>query len=216
MTSGTWSPTRAGVFFVTRNDGALDAWDLFYRQTSPAYTHKVSDAPLSAVALQGASLERGGGRLLAVGDASGTITMLELSENLVTPQSSEKNSIGLMFERESKREETLEKRALALARAARSMKTAATGSPGGSNSANEAGEDSPEVDLVDPEVEEALKAVSASFTSLIGEQKAAEPEGAAPAVALSVSNVEAKEAEAEGAPAAAEDTEEGKAAESSM
>jgi hypothetical protein len=71
------------------------------------------------------------------------------------------------------------------------------------------------VDLVDPEVEEALKAVSASFTSLIGEQKAAEPEGAAPAVALSVSNVEAKEAEAEGAPAA-EDTEEGKAAESSM
>jgi len=107
---------------VTRNDGVLDAWDLFYRQNSPAYSHKVSNVPLSTVGVQPA-----GGRHIAVGDVTGTVSLLEMSENLSVPPHSEKMAMGLSFERESKREENLEKRALALARA----RKAVTGGGGG-------------------------------------------------------------------------------------
>lgn len=41
LTSGCFSPTRAGVFFVTRMDGVMDIWDHFYRQNEVAYSHKV-------------------------------------------------------------------------------------------------------------------------------------------------------------------------------
>lgn len=42
LTSGCFSPTRAGVFFVTRMDGVVDIWDYFYRQNEVAYSHKVT------------------------------------------------------------------------------------------------------------------------------------------------------------------------------
>lgn len=29
VTAGCWSPTRAGVFYVTRADGVVDVWDFF-------------------------------------------------------------------------------------------------------------------------------------------------------------------------------------------
>lgn len=42
LTSGCFSPTRAGVFFVTRTDGVVDIWDYYYRQNEVAYSHKAS------------------------------------------------------------------------------------------------------------------------------------------------------------------------------
>lgn len=41
LTGGCWSPTRPGVFFVTRMDGVVDMWDYHYRQNEVAYSHKV-------------------------------------------------------------------------------------------------------------------------------------------------------------------------------
>ena len=31
LTAGCWSPTRAAVFFLTRADGSIEAWDLLDR-----------------------------------------------------------------------------------------------------------------------------------------------------------------------------------------
>lgn len=31
LSDGCFSPTRMGVFFITRRDGWLDVWDLYYR-----------------------------------------------------------------------------------------------------------------------------------------------------------------------------------------
>lgn len=31
LTDGCWSPTRPGVFYLTRMDGFLDVWDFHYR-----------------------------------------------------------------------------------------------------------------------------------------------------------------------------------------
>lgn len=165
LTAGCWSPTRAGVFFTARMDGVVDCWDYYYRQNSCAYSHKVSDAALSSISVQG-SPQSGGGRLVAVGDVNGTVSLLELSENLAMAQHNEKVVIGAMFDRESKREENLEKRAQALARAARAAGSKGDSAPGAG------GEDGPERD---DGMEEVLRRVDTEFMNLI---KAAEEEDA--------------------------------------
>lgn len=108
LTAGCWSPTRAGVFFVTRMDGVVDIWDYFYRQNEVAYSHKVCDAMLSSIAVQGTS--QVGGKLVAIGDNTGTVSLLELCESLAAPQANERKAIDLMFEREMKQEKNLEAR----------------------------------------------------------------------------------------------------------
>lgn len=120
LTAGSWSPTRPGVFYTCRQDGVLDVWDYFNRQNAVAYSHKVSDVALSSISIQG-NMQNGGGKLVAVGDVNGTVSLLEVSDNLAVCQASEKVAIGLLFDRESKREENLEKRAQALARLARAQ-----------------------------------------------------------------------------------------------
>jgi len=41
MTSACWSPTRPGVFYTTKLDGTLDAWDLTYKHKEPVLSVKV-------------------------------------------------------------------------------------------------------------------------------------------------------------------------------
>jgi hypothetical protein len=105
-----------------------------------------------------------------------------MSDNLAVPESHEKNAIGVMFERESKREENLEKRALALARAARaaaSKREGAAASPTageskeGKEGGNASGEDSPGgaagAEVLDPATVEALGKIDATFRALLSE-----------------------------------------------
>ena len=47
---------------------------------------------------------------MAVGDVSGTISLLEVCESLAVSQSNERKAIDLMFEREMKQEKNLELR----------------------------------------------------------------------------------------------------------
>jgi dynein intermediate chain 2 len=135
-------------------------WDIYYRMSGPVYLHKVSDASLSCISVQG-SAQGGGGRLVAVGDVSGSVTQLEVSENLAASQPNEKLLIGAFFERESKREETLEKRAIALARAAKAAKSVPGGAELGSPMA------APVVDEVDAAVADTLKRIDGEFTVML-------------------------------------------------
>jgi len=102
LSAASWSPTRPGVFFLTRHDGHLDTWDYFYRMNEVSLSQKVSDSALTSLSVQA------GGSLAAVGDADGVITLMQLCEGLVHPGPNEKNIIGHMFERETKREKSLE------------------------------------------------------------------------------------------------------------
>jgi len=108
LTAACWSPTRTGVFYVARMDGVIDIWDYFYRQNEVAYSHKVGERGLSSVSVQGTT--QSGGRLVAVGDVSGVVSLLEVCESLAHSQQNEKQAIAGMFERETKREKNLEVR----------------------------------------------------------------------------------------------------------
>ncbi len=107
-TGGCWSPTRAGVFYVTRDDGVLDVWDISHNQNEVAYSHKVSDAALSSISVQGNTQE--GGKLVAVGDVNGTVSLLEVCDSLAKARPNEKSTVNALLERETKKEKNLEVR----------------------------------------------------------------------------------------------------------
>jgi len=115
LTGGCWSPTRAGLFYVIRMDGVLDLWDFFHRQNEVAYSHKIGNVSLSSIGIQGNSSS--GGRLVAVGDVDGSVSLLEVCDSLHQPQQNEKSVMNMLFERETRKEKNLEVRQREMKRA---------------------------------------------------------------------------------------------------
>jgi dynein intermediate chain 2, axonemal len=68
LTDGCWSPTRCGLFFLTRIDGFLDVWDFYYRQNEICYSQKISDSPLTSISVNQ--------NMAAIGDAEGTVSIM--------------------------------------------------------------------------------------------------------------------------------------------
>jgi dynein intermediate chain 2 len=64
---------------------------------------------LSSIAVQG-STHGGSSKLVAVGDVTGTVSLLEVCDSLAVSQANEKKAIETMFEREFKQEKNLEAR----------------------------------------------------------------------------------------------------------
>jgi len=85
LTDGCWSPHRKGLFFLTRMDGFLDIWDYLYRQNEVAYSYKISDNPLTSI-----SISLGEGKMAAIGDSEGSVTMIQLCKPLYQEQPGEK------------------------------------------------------------------------------------------------------------------------------
>jgi len=119
LTSGTWSPTRPGVFYVTKRNGQMDVWDYYYKgQFEPAYTVKISEQyALSDIAISNKSQ----GKYVGIGCADGSVTIMELCRSLYqsTNLNAEKQAITQLFERESNREKGLQAAKLAQRRAAK-------------------------------------------------------------------------------------------------
>merc|ERR1711959_498090 len=100
LTDGCWSPTRCGLFFLTRIDGFLDVWDFYYRQNEVAYSQKISDSPLTSIEVSG--------DMAAIGDAEGTVSVMKLCKPLYEKAPGEKDVMIQVFDREFRRERTLE------------------------------------------------------------------------------------------------------------
>jgi len=109
LTAGCWSPTRPGVFYLTRQDGWLDVWDYYNRQNEVAFTHKVGNSTLTSIMVaNGPNYTMQDCNLVAVGDNEGTITLMQLCDSLYEPEQPEKLAIAAMFQREFNREKNLE------------------------------------------------------------------------------------------------------------
>ena len=100
LTDGCWSPTRCGLFFLTRIDGFLDVWDFYYRQNEVAYSQKISDSPLTSISVNQS--------MAAIGDAEGTVSIMQLCPPLFETTPKEKEVMQTIFEREFRREKNLE------------------------------------------------------------------------------------------------------------
>jgi dynein intermediate chain 2 len=102
LSAASWSPTRCGVFYLARQDGFLDTWDYCYRMNEVSLTQKVSDSALTSLKLEPS------GSLMAVGDADGTVTLMQMCDSLVQPAPNERNVLDGIFSRETKREKNLD------------------------------------------------------------------------------------------------------------
>lgn len=160
LTDGCWSPTRPGVFFVTKMDGTLDIWDLVFKQKSPTITLQVCDDTLHSIRMHDA------GKLVACGSQQGNITLLELSSSLSAPQQNEKNIINMIFEREVKREKILEGRRREI-----KLKLKQQGAAAASGSGGDHGGDDDEEDPVAKAEEDFWNSISQARKDIAAKEK---------------------------------------------
>lgn len=102
LTDGVWSPTKCSMFYTSRVDGVMDAWDLLQQHNEPVLSIKVCDEPLLCMKPHEA------GRLISGGSKNGATFLVEVSENMSVNLKNDKPLLTAMFERENKREKILE------------------------------------------------------------------------------------------------------------
>ncbi|XP_048581354.1 dynein axonemal intermediate chain 3 [Nematostella vectensis] len=107
LTKGHWSPSRPGVFFIAKADGMVDVWDLLDRSHEPSLTQNITAATITTIFPHQVSSKQ---QLLAAGDSTGTLHVMEVPWNLRHPSANEANVMENFFEREVKRLAFVEER----------------------------------------------------------------------------------------------------------
>ncbi|KAH0618461.1 hypothetical protein JD844_017684 [Phrynosoma platyrhinos] len=112
-TVGHWSLSRPGVFFIGREDGNIDIWDILEKTHEPSQTQNVCIAMITCIKPWIYSSKQ---HFLAISDDFGTLHILEVSWTLSHPSSNEshwepqRSSVLYYFEREVKHLEFVEQR----------------------------------------------------------------------------------------------------------
>ncbi|CAL1545233.1 unnamed protein product [Lymnaea stagnalis] len=107
LSCGMWSPTRPGVFFISKVDGTIDVWDLLDKTHEATLTQSVSPTAITVMSPYQVTQKQ---QLIAVGDNSGTLHILEIPWSLRQPTPNEVNAVSNYFEREVKRRAFVEER----------------------------------------------------------------------------------------------------------
>lgn len=103
LTDCIWS-ARCGLFFISRSDGWINAYDLCYKINEPAFAYKVCDSPITSLSINVK------GDKLVVGDEEGKVYLIKLSKSFYSQHDVEnkKDYINKLFERELAREKNIE------------------------------------------------------------------------------------------------------------
>ncbi|KAG4092483.1 WD40 repeat-like protein [Neocallimastix lanati (nom. inval.)] len=104
LTSGEWSPTRPGVFFIGKRDGTIEIWDLIDRSNAPSSCQNISSTGVTFFTIhQYKNKNRTNRQFLASGDDEGTLHVIEIPKNLTKIKRNEKSVMKNFFEREESR-----------------------------------------------------------------------------------------------------------------
>uniref|UniRef100_H0WWX6 Dynein axonemal intermediate chain 3 n=1 Tax=Otolemur garnettii TaxID=30611 RepID=H0WWX6_OTOGA len=98
-TSGHWSLTRPAVFYVGREDGYIDIWDLLEKTHEPSLSQNICITMITGIKPWPSSSKQ---QLLAIADHFGTLHILEIPWTLSHPSSNEVSSVQYYFQREVK------------------------------------------------------------------------------------------------------------------
>ncbi|NWZ33944.1 WDR63 protein, partial [Brachypodius atriceps] len=85
-TAGQWSLTRPGVFFIGRDNGNIDIWDLLKKTHEPSHFQNITKAIITFISPSSVSAEQ---HFLAVSDNLGVLHILEICHTLCHPSSNE-------------------------------------------------------------------------------------------------------------------------------
>lgn len=100
-TSGAWSLTRASVFFIGRQDGMIEVWDILDRAQEPMLTQSLSGVEVTSLNLR----KLGRRQVLSVSDNSGNLHLLEVPPLVTQVDGDELDMLENLFKRETFREE---------------------------------------------------------------------------------------------------------------
>ncbi|RKO93616.1 WD40-repeat-containing domain protein, partial [Blyttiomyces helicus] len=101
---GRWSPTRPGVFYISKADGTIEIWDLLDRSHVPTTTQNISSIAISYMAIrQYSGKSQLQHQFIAAGDDEGTLHILEVPRNLTKASKNEKSFVRAFFDREVRR-----------------------------------------------------------------------------------------------------------------
>ncbi|OUM60331.1 hypothetical protein PIROE2DRAFT_46349, partial [Piromyces sp. E2] len=104
LTSGEWSPTRPGVFFIGKRDGTIEIWDLIDRSNAATSCQNISSTGVTFLTIhQYKNKNRTNRQFLASGDDDGTLHVIEIPKNLTKIKRNEKSLMKNFFEREESR-----------------------------------------------------------------------------------------------------------------
>ncbi|KAM6168306.1 dynein axonemal intermediate chain 3 [Erethizon dorsatum] len=106
-TSGHWSLTRPGVFYIGREDGYVDIWDLLEKTHEPAQSQNICITTITYIKPWIFSAKQ---QFIAIADYYGTLHILEIPWTLSHPSANEVSSVNHYFEREVKHLEYVEQR----------------------------------------------------------------------------------------------------------
>uniref|UniRef100_A0A8C0ZS39 Dynein axonemal intermediate chain 3 n=1 Tax=Castor canadensis TaxID=51338 RepID=A0A8C0ZS39_CASCN len=106
-TSGHWSLTRPGVFYIGREDGYIDIWDLLEKTHEPAQSQNICITMITCIKPCTFSAKQ---QFVAVADYYGTLHILEIPWTLSRPSTNEISSVNHYFEREVKHLEYVQQR----------------------------------------------------------------------------------------------------------
>ncbi|XP_026709715.1 WD repeat-containing protein 63 [Athene cunicularia] len=98
-TTGHWSLTRPGVFFIGRDDGNIDIWDLLKKSHEPSHFQNISKSMITFISPWIASPKQ---HFLAVSDDLGVLHVLEICQKRSHPSRNEHANVLDYFEREVK------------------------------------------------------------------------------------------------------------------
>ncbi|NXH20470.1 WDR63 protein, partial [Bucco capensis] len=98
-TAGQWSLTRPGVFFIGRDDGNIDIWDLTKKTYKPSHLQSISESMITFISPWiGSPMQH----FLGVSDDLGVLHVLEICPMLSYPLTNEYANVLDYFEREAK------------------------------------------------------------------------------------------------------------------
>ncbi|KAM5148884.1 dynein axonemal intermediate chain 3 [Mantella aurantiaca] len=106
-TAAHWSLSRSGVFFIGKEDGNVEIWDLLEKTHEPSQTQNISAAAITYIKPWIVSAKQ---HFLALADDCGTLHVLEIPWTLHHPSANENTGMQHYFEREVKHLEYYEQR----------------------------------------------------------------------------------------------------------
>ncbi|GAB5575221.1 dynein axonemal intermediate chain 3 [Prionailurus iriomotensis] len=106
-TAGHWSLTRPGVFYIGREDGYIDIWDLLEKTQEPAQSQNICITMITYIKPWTFTAKQ---QFIAIADYYGTLHILEIPWTLSHPSANEASSMSYYFEREVKHLEYVEQR----------------------------------------------------------------------------------------------------------
>ncbi|KAF0041850.1 hypothetical protein F2P81_005382 [Scophthalmus maximus] len=100
-TVGCWSLSRPAVFFIGKDDGSIEVWNLLEQSSEPveAYLH-VTNAKITCITPWISSPKQ---HFLAVTDELGMVRILEIPKKFFVPGRTERSNVRKYFEQDKKR-----------------------------------------------------------------------------------------------------------------